>query len=75
MAQEWSGISRNELAVAEKRRSEWSLFRLWNFAHEPKPFELHPPLDAHVSLTSTSFQASFRCGSTSQIMTKRIGRD
>ncbi|SNX75285.1 hypothetical protein SAMN05878503_1456, partial [Cereibacter ovatus] len=52
-------ISRNELAVAEERRSEWSLFRLWNFAREPKAFELHPPLDAHVSLTATSFQASF----------------
>lgn len=52
-------VSRNELAVAEERRSEWSLFRLWNFAREPKAFELHPPLDAHVSLTATSFQASF----------------
>lgn len=52
-------ISRNELALAEERRSEWSLFRLWNFAREPKAFELHPPLDAHVSLTATSFQASF----------------
>ncbi|HEY8594857.1 MAG TPA: DUF3883 domain-containing protein [Devosiaceae bacterium] len=52
-------ISRNELAVAEERRSEWSLFRLWNFAREPKAFELHPPLDAHVSLSATSFQASF----------------
>lgn len=52
-------ISRNELAVAEKRRSEWCLFRLWNFAREPKAFELHPPLDAHVSLTATTFQASF----------------
>jgi len=52
-------ISRNELAVAEERRSEWSLFRLWNFAREPKAFELHPPLDAHVSLTAMSFQASF----------------
>ena len=52
-------ISRNELAVAEERRSEWSLFRLWNFAREPKAFELHTPLDAHVSLTATSFQASF----------------
>ena len=53
-------ISRNELAVAEERRSEWSLFRLWNFAREPKAFELHPPLDAHVSLTATAFQASFQ---------------
>ncbi|MEM8841082.1 MAG: DUF3883 domain-containing protein [Pseudomonadota bacterium] len=52
-------ISRNELAVAEERRSEWCLLRLWNFAREPKAFELHPPLDAHVSLTATSFQASF----------------
>lgn len=52
-------ISRNELAVAEERRSEWSLFRLWNFARAPNAFELHSPLDAHVSLTATSFQARF----------------
>lgn len=53
-------ISRNELAVADERREEWCLFRLWNFARTPKAFELRPPLDAHVSLTATSFQASFR---------------
>ena len=47
-------ISRNELAVAEQCRSEWCLFRLWNFSREPKAFELHPPLDAHVSLTAMS---------------------
>ena len=52
-------ISRNELAVADKRRAEWCLFRLWNFSREPKGFELFPPLDAHVSLTATAFQASF----------------
>ena len=52
-------ISRNELAVAEERRSEWRLFRLWNFSREPKAFELHSPLDAHVSMTATFFQASF----------------
>lgn len=52
-------ITRNELAVAEERRSEWCLFRLWNFSREPKAFELHPPLDAHVALTATTFQASF----------------
>jgi hypothetical protein len=52
-------ISRNELAVAEERRTEWCLFRLWNFGREPQAFELHPPLDAHVSLTATTFQASF----------------
>jgi hypothetical protein len=32
---------------------------MWNFSREPRAFELYPPLDAHVSLTPTSFQASF----------------
>lgn len=52
-------ISRNELAVAEERRADWRLLRLWNFAREPKAFELRPPLEAHVSLMATSYQASF----------------
>ena len=52
-------ITHNELAVAEERRAEWVLFRLWNFSREPKAFELYPPLDAHVSLTAMTFQASF----------------
>ena len=52
-------VSRNELAVAEERRTEWCLFRLWNFSREPKAFELRPPLDGHVSLTATTFEASF----------------
>lgn len=53
-------ISRNEIKVAEERRDNWYLFRLYEFAREPKAFELRPPLDAHVSLTATSFQASFQ---------------
>lgn len=52
-------ISRNELAVAEERRADWRLVRLWNFAREPKAFELRPPLEAHVSLMATSYQANF----------------
>lgn len=52
-------ISRNELAIAEKRRGDWRLVRLWNFSREPKAFELRPPLEAHVSLMATSFQANF----------------
>jgi hypothetical protein len=52
-------ISRNELAVADERRSEWCLFRLWNFAREPRAFELRPPLNAHVTLMPTTFVASF----------------
>ncbi len=53
-------ISRNELSVANDRRQEWCLVRLWNFAREPRAFEMRPPIDAHVSLMPTSFQASFR---------------
>ena len=52
-------VTRNELAVADQRRTDWCLFRLWNFSREPRAFELRPPLDAHVSLTPTTFQASF----------------
>lgn len=52
-------ISRNELEVAKERRAEWRLLRLWDFSREPKAFELHPPLDAHVSLTAQTFQANF----------------
>jgi hypothetical protein len=52
-------ITRNELKVADERREDWYLVRLWNFGREPKGFELRPPLDAHVSLTASTFQASF----------------
>ncbi|WEK45256.1 MAG: DUF3883 domain-containing protein [Candidatus Andeanibacterium colombiense] len=52
-------ISRNELAVAEERRADWWLVRLWNFTREPKAFELRPPLEARVSLMATNYQANF----------------
>ena len=52
-------ITSNELAVADQRRSQWCLFRLWDFSREPKAFELYPPLDAHVTLTATAFTAGF----------------
>jgi Domain of unknown function (DUF3883) len=53
-------ITRNELAAAEEYRETWCLVRVWNFVREPKAFELHPPLDAHVALTPTSFLAALR---------------
>lgn len=51
-------ITRNELEVAKARREDWRLVRLWNFAREPRAFELRPPLESHVSLMATNFQAS-----------------
>ena len=52
-------ITRNEITVADNRPTEWCLLRLWNFIREPRAFELHPPLDAHVTLIATSFEARF----------------
>ena len=52
-------VTRNELAVAEAQPQEWCLFRLWNFAREPNAFELRWPLDAHVTLIATSYEARF----------------
>ncbi|MBV8193259.1 MAG: DUF3883 domain-containing protein [Alphaproteobacteria bacterium] len=52
-------ITRNELAVAEAHREDWRLVRLWNFAREPRAFELRPPLERHVALMATAYQASF----------------
>lgn len=53
-------ISRNELEVSNERHGDWYLFRLYEFSRTPRAFELRPPLDAHVSLAATSFQASFQ---------------
>ena len=52
-------ITRNELAVAEGQPHEWCLLRLWNFARQPRAFKLRPPLNAHVTLIATSFEARF----------------
>ena len=52
-------ITRNELAVAKDRPHEWCLLRLWNFARQPRAFELRPPLNAHVTLIATSYEARF----------------
>jgi len=52
-------ISRNELEVANTRRQEWSLVRLFDFSREVRAFELRPPLESHVSLMATQYQAAF----------------
>ena len=52
-------ITRNELEVAEERADSWNLVRIWNFAREPRAFELRPPLERHVSLIATSYEARF----------------
>ena len=53
-------ITRNELKTSEDRPQEWRLLRVWDFARQPKAFELSPPLETHVSLDATSYLASLR---------------
>lgn len=53
-------LTRNEIAVAEDRRDHWHLVRVWDFARNPRAFELRPPLEAHVDLTAASFLAALR---------------
>jgi len=53
-------ISRNECRVAESRREEWHLVRLYDFARKPRAFTLRPPLEAHLNLAPTSFLAQLR---------------
>lgn len=53
-------ITRNELAVAEERQWEWCLFRLWNFGRDPQAYELYPPLETHVALIATAYEARFQ---------------
>ena len=52
-------ITRNEIAVAKRKPDEWCLLRLWNFTRLPRAFELRPPLEAHVDLITTVYEARF----------------
>lgn len=52
-------ITRNELDVANERRDEWCLVRVWNFARAPRAFELRAPLEPHVDLIATGYRAEF----------------
>jgi hypothetical protein len=53
-------LTSNELSVSESYRNDWCIVRLWNFARGPRAFELRPPLEAHVSLIVTAYQANLR---------------
>lgn len=52
-------ISRNEYEVSKREHDSWCLFRIWNFARKPQAFELHPPLDTHVRLNPSNYEARF----------------
>ena len=52
-------LSENERQVSADCPDEFCLIRLYDFARQPKGFELVPPLEASVILQPTSYRASF----------------
>ena len=52
-------LTENEHQLSVERADEFRLLRLYNFAREPKVFELKPPLENLVTLWPISYRASF----------------
>ncbi|MCV3243296.1 DUF3883 domain-containing protein [Mesorhizobium sp. ZC-5] len=52
-------LSENERAFSEERSDAFRLVRLYDFARQPRAFELSPPLDKAVLLRATTWRAQF----------------
>lgn len=52
-------LTENECLCSINRPDEFRLVRLYDFKHDPKVFELTPPLDAVVQLQPIVYRASF----------------
>lgn len=52
-------LSSNEHALSEERPREFRIFRLYDFAREPKAFEIVPPLGDSLHLRTANYRASF----------------
>lgn len=53
-------LSANERAFSVERPEEFRIFRLYDFAREPKAFEIAPPLESALVLEAANYRASFR---------------
>ncbi len=52
-------LSANECALSEERPENFRIFRLYDFAREPKAFEIAPPLRDALNLRTANYRASF----------------
>jgi hypothetical protein len=52
-------LSENERAFSEERPDAFRLVRLYDFARQPRAFELTPPLDRSVLLRAAIWRAEF----------------
>jgi hypothetical protein len=52
-------LSRNEKMLSEERPDAFRIFRLYDFAKEPRAFHIEPPLDNKLILEAANYRASF----------------
>ncbi len=52
-------LSRNEKLFSEERPDAFRLFRVYDFAKEPKAFVIEPPLENRLILEAANYRASF----------------
>ncbi len=52
-------ISANEKSFADETSDRFRLFRLYDFAKEPKAFKIQPPLESHLNLETATYKARF----------------
>jgi len=52
-------LSSNECALSEEQPKNFRIFRLYDFAREPKAFEIAPPLRDALHLRTANYRASF----------------
>lgn len=52
-------VTENERAVSEARSDNFRLIRLFDFARQPRAYELTPPLEKNVILDPALYRASF----------------
>lgn len=52
-------ISANEKSFADESKDRFRLYRLYDFASQPKAFTIKPPLEEHLNLETTTYRAGF----------------
>lgn len=52
-------LTRREQAVAREKAADWRIYRVHDFARNPRVFTLAPPLEEVVQLTPETWRASF----------------
>lgn len=52
-------LTRNERELAEEKSAEWCIYRVHQFAKDPRVFTVAPPLETSIRLSPETWRASF----------------